>query len=95
MNINIQSIDFTATDELQEFILEKVQGLSNINKTIIGGDVYLKLEKNPTGENKVCEIKLKVKGNDVFAKRQCSSFEEATVQVVEALHKQMQKVNRI
>jgi putative sigma-54 modulation protein len=42
-------------------------------------------------ENKVTEIKLLVPGKDLFAKRQCKSFEEATDDAVEALRRQIRK----
>ncbi len=40
---------------------------------------------------KIAEIKLLVPGNDLFAKRQCKTFEEATDQAVEALRRQLKK----
>ena len=42
-------------------------------------------------ENKITEIKLHVPGKDLFAKKQCKSFEEATNVAVEALRRQIMK----
>jgi len=39
----------------------------------------------------VAEIKLSVPGNDIFAKKQCKTFEEATDLAVEALRRQLKK----
>jgi putative sigma-54 modulation protein len=91
MQIEIRSIDFTAKPELVAFLTEKVNALSHFNDRIIAADVHFKLEKSSDGENKICEIKLIVPGNDLFAERHSSTFEEAIVEVIEALQKQLRK----
>ena len=50
-----------------------------------------KLDKKEGVENKIAEIKLAIPGKDLFAKKQCKSFEEATDLAVEALRKQIKK----
>ena len=74
MNVKIQSIHFDADKKLLEFIETKVTKLRTFNHDIIDGNVYLRLDKNETHENKMVEIKLIIPGNDVFAKKQCKSF---------------------
>lgn len=93
MNTRIQSIGFKAKEELTEFVTKKVNDLARFNESIFSSEVILKLDNNATGENKICEIRLMIPGNDLFAKRQSSTFEEATKQVVEALQKQIEKIN--
>jgi putative sigma-54 modulation protein len=51
--------------------------------------VILKLENTESRENKMVEIRLIVRGYDLFAKKQAKSFEEATDQAMEALKKQL------
>ena len=92
MNIQIQSLDFTAKEELKNFVTKKVTELSHFNNSILNGEVKLKLDKNNVGENKICEIMLSLTGNDLFAKKQCSTFEEATQQTIDALRKQIEKL---
>ncbi len=92
MNTRIQSIGFKAKEELTEFVTKKVNDLARFNESIFTSEVILKLDNNETGENKICEIRLMIPGNDLFAIRQCSTFEEATKQVVEALQKQIEKI---
>lgn len=92
MNIQIQSLDFTAKEELKNFVTKKVTELSHFNNSILNGEVKLKLDKNNVGENKICEIRLSLTGNDLFAKKQCSTFEEATQQTIDALRKQIEKL---
>lgn len=91
MKINVHSIHFDADKKLIEFIREKVDKLSGIHDQITTSEVFLKLEKSSASENKVAEIKLLVPGKELFAKRQCKSFEEAVDQSVNALRIQIKK----
>ena len=91
MRVKIQSIHFDADQKLLDFIENKVGKLNTYSNAIIDSEVYLRLDKNDAHENKVAEIKLMVPGNDLFAKRQCKSFEEATDQAVEAIRRQLKK----
>ncbi|HNW98216.1 MAG TPA: ribosome-associated translation inhibitor RaiA [Bacteroidales bacterium] len=91
MKVKISTIHFKADKKLEDFVQERLQKLSGIYDGVIGSDVTLKLDKNSTTENKVAEIKLFIKGNDLFAKKQCKSFEEATDTAVDALRKQLTK----
>ncbi len=92
MNINIQSLHFTAKPELTDFITEKVNKLSALYDKIESAEVTLKLENSAENGNRICEIRLAVPGNDLFAKKQHETFEEATTEVVDALHTQLQKL---
>ena len=47
----------------------------------------------PNGtDNKVCEIRLAVPGNDLFAKKHSDSFEDAVTKVIDALREQIEKM---
>ncbi len=91
MQLQVHSIHFDADQKLIDFIQEKIDKLSLFHDQIIGGEVFLRLENSDTNENKVAEIKLLVPGKDLFARRQCKSFEEATDVAVEALRRQIKK----
>lgn len=91
MQINIQSLHFTTSPALEEHVQNKVEKLSHINDHIISGDVILKLDNSDVRANKVCEIKIHIPGNDLFAKRQCNTFEEATNEAVSAIQEQLKK----
>ncbi|MCH2199337.1 MAG: ribosome-associated translation inhibitor RaiA [Flavobacteriales bacterium] len=91
MQVQVHSIHFDADQKLITFINEKLQKLTTFHDQIIGGEVFLRLEKSDVNENKVAEIKLHVPGKDLFAKRQCRTFEEATDDAVEALRRQIRK----
>ena len=91
MKINIRSIHFNADAKLVDFIQEKMDKIDHFYDGILSGEVFLRLDKSTSKENKVAEIKLNMPGKDVFAKRQCRTFEEATDDSVNAIIKQIKK----
>jgi putative sigma-54 modulation protein len=91
MNIQIQSVHFDADKKLLSFIEEKVGKLNVMHDKIVKSEVTLKLDKSESNENKVAEIRLHVPGNDLFAKKQCATFEEATDLAVDALKTQIKR----
>jgi len=91
MTPKIQSVHFDADKKLIDFINEKVSKLVQFHDGIIGTDVILRLDKASDQNNKTAEIKLHVKGTQLFAKKQCSTFEEATDTAIDALRTQIKK----
>ncbi|MFP4471053.1 MAG: ribosome hibernation-promoting factor, HPF/YfiA family [Bacteroidales bacterium] len=91
MQIDIRSIHFKADRKLEAFIKEKIEKLSQFYDGVIAGEVALKLDNNDSQDNKVTEIKLNVRGNDLYAKKQSKTFEESTDNAVEALRRQLIK----
>jgi putative sigma-54 modulation protein len=89
MRVNINAVHFKTDKKLDQFITDKVEKLSGVYDGIIGSEVTLRLEKNEAVENKIAEIRLLVRGSDLFAKKQSKSFEEATDTAVEALRRQL------
>jgi len=91
MKLQIQSIHFDADVKLIEFIQKKLDKLDTFYDRIIGGEVFLKLEKNEEKANKIVQVKLNIPGNDLLAKEQAASFEEAADMAYENLKRQLQK----
>lgn len=91
MKINISAVHFKADKKLEGFIQEKVEKLASMYDKVLGSEVILKIDAKEAIENKIAEIRLIIKGNDLFAKKQCKSFEEATDIAVDALKKQLTK----
>jgi putative sigma-54 modulation protein len=92
MKLNVQSIHFDADVKLIDFIREKLLKLTQFTDGIHSADVFLRLEHDgEERENKVVEIRLAVPGNDLFAKRQGRSFEEAATDASEALRSQIMR----
>ena len=91
MKTNIQSIGFTASEALIEFVNEKTAKTGLHLENIISCEVCLSTDKSSTKENKVCDIRLVIPGNDLLANAQCKTFEEAVAHTVDALVKQIEK----
>lgn len=89
MKINIQSLSFHASDKLIDFVGNKINKLSQYSQKVMEAQVILKVDKSGTRNNKFCEIRLAIPGNDLFASKQCHSFEEAILKTVEALKQQL------
>jgi len=91
MKVNITSLRFKTDKKLEDYIQEKVEKLSGLYDGLIASEVTLRVEKNDKELNKVAEIRLKIPGTDLFAKKQSNTFEQATDVAVEALRKQLVK----
>lgn len=91
MKLQMHSIHFDADQKLLDFIQKKVDKLETFYDRMVDGEVFLKI--NNTGiENKTVEIKLNLPGQQLFAKEDAKSFEEATDQATEALRRQIRKI---
>jgi len=91
MNVNIKAVHFRTDKKLESFIEKKIQKLSGLHEGLMGTEVVLKLDNTDTRENKIAEIRLTLKGEELFAKKQSRTFEESTDQAVDALKKQIEK----
>ena len=91
MDIKIHSVHFDADQKLVDFVESKVSKLDQFFDNIIAAEVFLRVEKTQSPENKIAEIKLQIPGSDLFAKKQSDTFEESTDATVSALEKQLKK----
>jgi putative sigma-54 modulation protein len=91
MEIKINPVNFTVDQKLVTFIENKIEKLQLFLDVISVGEVFLRLDKDHEKENKIVEIKLLLPGKELFAKRQCKTFEEACDEAVEALRRQVKK----
>lgn len=92
MEIKINSVGFSASSQLEEFIQKKISKLDKYHEGIINAEVTLKLEKDDNLENKVAEVTVAVKGQDVFAKKNAKKFEEAIDELYDVLKRQLVKI---
>jgi len=93
MQVQIHSIHFDADQSLLDFVTAKLDKLLTYNHDIQNCEVFLRVEKSDTRENKIVEVKAHVPGKDLFAKKRASSFEAAMDEVHEALRRQVMKVH--
>lgn len=95
MEIKIKAIHFDATEKLQQFITKKVEKLAKHHEEIAMVEVSLKVVKPETAMNKEAGIKIEVpQHGDLFASKIADSFEEAVDLVVDALKKQLEKLDK-
>lgn len=92
MEMKINSVGFSASAQLEEFIQKKLTKLDKYHDGIIDAGVTLKLEKDDHLENKVAEVTVNVKGQDVFAKKNAKKFEEAIDELYDVLKRQLVKI---
>ena len=91
MRVKINAVHFKTDKKLDDFISEKMDKLVSLHDGIIGSEVTLRVDNTDEPANKIAEIKLLVPGNDLFARKQSKSFEEAADTAVEALRRQLTK----
>lgn len=91
MDIKVNSVNFTADQKLITFVNDKVNKLQLFFDNIIASEVFLRVDKDQEKENKLAEIKILIPGKELFAKKQCKTFEEATDLAVEALRRQVRR----
>lgn len=92
MEIKINPVGFSASSQLEDFIQKKMSRLEKYYDAILGIEVGLKLEKDEKLENKVVEVSVNVKGQDVFAKKNARTFEEAVDELYDVVKRQLVKV---
>ena len=99
MNVKINSVHFRVDKKLEDFIREKLQKMPNLFDGVFNSEVILKVENSENRDNKFVEIRLMIRGYDLFAKKHSTTFEHATDLAVEALRKQLvrhkEKIKRI
>jgi putative sigma-54 modulation protein len=90
MNIVVQSLGFTAGEDLEAFINEK---LKNFDKeiNIIRANVTLFIASDANPHKYYCEIRLEIPGNDLFVKKSSDTFEKAIVDAADTIQKNIRK----
>ena len=87
----INSVHFKADQKLEDFITQKVEKLCVKYSEVINAEVTLKLDNTDTPENKIADIRLVLRGDDLFASKQSKSFEESVDTSIDALKRQLEK----
>ncbi len=89
MKILIESPKIAVRESLLEFVQEKVGKLALFSDSLMEARVVLKLNKVEGKQQKVCEIRSVIPGNDLFTSKQGETFEEAVLKAVEAAKRQI------
>ena len=91
MEIIISTINFKPDTSLETFVKEKVSKLFNHCNKIIRANVILREEENGNLENKKCEIRLMIPGNDHLVKKSTGVYEKSISEAVAVLQKILQR----
>lgn len=91
MKVVLNAVKFTPDEKLQNFVNDKVGKIERLLPEALQADVSLKVDKPETNNNKISEIRLVVRGKDLFVTKQADSFEEAVMLSIDALKTQIDK----
>jgi len=91
MTINFQYVQMPNSEAMNELMTSKLNKLAKKFDFIIRADVFFKMENDPSGKGKICEIRLSVPGPRIFAKSNEDDFEKAAAGTIKDLESQLEK----
>jgi putative sigma-54 modulation protein len=92
MTIEFQTPYGKIPEKLVNKIRNKILELSHMNKDIARAEVLLKADESIIrGENKICEIRLTVYGDDLFIHTRTENFEKSAKEAIKELKKMVKQ----
>jgi ribosome hibernation promoting factor len=92
MNVNIETVHFTADVKLIDHVNRKVQKLTTFHDRIIRADVFLKLDNVAHNiKDKIAEIRIFVPRRSFFVKSSSKSFQESFDSAMDSVVNQIKK----
>lgn len=91
MKYNIEFVNTSINNKLEEMTLGKLEGLKEKYDHIINAHVFLKRERKDPTKGKICEIKLGLPGPVIFASSNKDTFEKAIIETISDLSIQLKK----
>lgn len=91
MDVKINAVNFKADEKLMDFVNDKVSKLERHATGLLGAEVTLSVDKPESANNKIADIRIAVRGKDLYASKQADSFEEAVMLSIDALKGQVSK----
>lgn len=92
MNVNIQTVHFSADSKLTEYVTKKLTKLNTFHDRIVTIDVFMKLDNIVHNiKDKIVEIKVHIPRQEFFVKCSSKSFEESFDNAFESLVTQIKK----
>ena len=92
MTIEFHTPNCKVSEKLINNTRNKMLKLSHINKEVSRAEIILKEDETfIPAENKVCEIRLTVYGNDLLARARTDDFETSAKEVVRKLNKMVKQ----
>ena len=81
MTVNIQFVQMPTSESMSDIVTHKLEN----------AEVFFKLENDPAGKGKICEMRLSVPGPRIFAKTNEDDFEKAAAGTIKDLERQLKK----
>ena len=91
MNVNFQSVNYTADTKLVQFTQKRVEKIAQFYDHIVDVFVYTKVENSSNKINKFAELKIGIPGDDVIVKKTAKSFEEAINQAADTAERVLKR----
>ncbi len=91
MKTSVQSVNFNIDNDLVKYIEKRVNNLEKFHDHILGAEVFLKVQSTSEKQNKTSELRISLPGNDIVAKKQSKTFEDAVSQSVDSVKRQLVK----
>ncbi|MDY7396561.1 HPF/RaiA family ribosome-associated protein [Aureibaculum sp. 2210JD6-5] len=91
MEVIVQFVKMPTSETMETFVKERLEKLEKKYDWIIKADVSYKLENDPTGKGKICDIRLSIPGPRIFATSDEKSWEAATDETIRDLEIQLKK----
>jgi ribosomal subunit interface protein len=91
IKIDVQAVDITISDDIQENIRTAITKLKRHAKKIDSVDVYFKEEASHATDSKKVSMRVGIPGNDVFAEDTGDNWYEQLKNVEEKLRRQLEK----
>jgi len=90
MQINLEALPDSASDELKSLTLRKVERLGKFYDRIVDADVYLKNNGDPE-QGCTAEIRLNVPSDRLYCEERAATYEEAIDKASRAMERQVKR----
>lgn len=91
MTISIQYVKMPESETMSAYVQSKLEKIAKKYDWLIHADVSFKLDKDPAGIDKVCEMELSAPGPRIFARSKEKNYEMAVKETISDLEKQLKK----
>ena len=91
IKLDVQAVDISISDALQQGVRDVIDKVKRHNKKIDSVDVYFKEEPNQSTNTKSVRMRVGIPGNDVFAQDEGDNWFELLKNVEDKLRRQLEK----
>ena len=92
METTVQFVKMDTSEYMQSFVQKKLEKLAKKYSFIIKADVSYKIENDPKGKGKICDIQISLPGPRIYATSNEESFEVATSETINDIETQLKKI---